>query len=141
MKRKIKTQNAFCKSALTKSEYDMAKTLGISEETLRRNIRNPSESWKDPIALRIRRMYDEKFDTVSGEDFYRTTPGRKSKKVMGKHQRQRIPGLSEKERRMAEALELDREKLLMIQKKSGDPGMFNMALYVRRRYERERRAT
>ena len=47
------------KCRLWESEVRMAKELGLSPDSLIRNIPSDKERWKDPPALRIRRIYEK----------------------------------------------------------------------------------
>lgn len=45
---------------LTDAEIEKAKDLGIRPEKIASMIPSKKELWKDPVALRIHRLYDEK---------------------------------------------------------------------------------
>lgn len=55
---KEKYQKAKVKCRLDEREVEMAAAIGLSPEKLLAMIPNPKERWKDPVALRIRRIYD-----------------------------------------------------------------------------------
>ena len=49
------------KCRLSSSEVRMAIMLGIPPEKLLAMIPDPREPWKDPVPLRIRRLYEKEF--------------------------------------------------------------------------------
>ncbi len=51
-------QKARIKCRLDQNELRMAARLGIPPEKLLSMIPGRNENWKDPVALRIRRLYD-----------------------------------------------------------------------------------
>ena len=51
-------RKAKIKCRLDENELRMAAELGIPPDKLLSMIPNRNESWKDPVALRIRRLYD-----------------------------------------------------------------------------------
>ena len=54
-----KTARKLCR--LDDTEVRMAEKLGITPEKALAMRPDPKESWKDPAALRIRRLYDKAF--------------------------------------------------------------------------------
>ena len=60
-RRTMTWQDAKRAAHLTDAEVEKAKKLGISPEKIASMIPSRKELWKDPAALRIHRLYDQKY--------------------------------------------------------------------------------
>ena len=61
-KRDIEWMDAKKKCRLNTETVQMAKELGLNPKSLIKNIPNKSQSWKKPVYLWIREMYQERKD-------------------------------------------------------------------------------
>lgn len=61
-KRDIEWMDAKKKCRLNTETVQMAKELGLNPKSLIKNIPNKSQSWKNPVYLWIREMYQERKD-------------------------------------------------------------------------------
>jgi len=61
-KRDIEWKEAKKKCRLNTETVQMAKELGLNPKSLIKNIPNKSQSWKKPVYLWIREMYQERKD-------------------------------------------------------------------------------
>ncbi|TDQ42655.1 hypothetical protein [Aureibacillus halotolerans] len=46
---------------LNEADISMAKELGMTPKSLEKNIPSPTQQWKDPVKIWVRRLYEEKF--------------------------------------------------------------------------------
>ncbi|MHB1253559.1 MAG: hypothetical protein ACYCZ1_05265 [Candidatus Humimicrobiaceae bacterium] len=70
-KRDIEWKEAKKRCRLNAETVQMAKELGLNPKSLIKNIPNKSQSWKKPVYLWIREMYQERNDDnkkISGKN-------------------------------------------------------------------------
>lgn len=49
---------------LNETDIQMAKELGMTPKSIMKNIPAPSQKWKAPVKVFIRKLYEEKFGSV-----------------------------------------------------------------------------
>ncbi|SFL78004.1 hypothetical protein [Salibacterium qingdaonense] len=63
-KKNIDWSEAKKRCCLTQGDIHMAKELGMTPKSLVKNIPSPSQSWKAPVKVWVRDLYEEKFGKV-----------------------------------------------------------------------------
>ncbi len=121
---------------LTDTELEMAKRLRVSPESLMRNLEAYRyESWKDPVPLCTRRMYEERFQKKERKAWIAAL--KRSEKKAGQYPVIRAAkklGFTRSESYMAMTLCLTEKDLRILEQKAKKTGI-PAALQVRRMYD------